>query len=91
MELFKLYTYSNPNNLPVEEGNSYTPDEELLESLGFSPEDEELWLGTLTEDWNGRAKGSTVISGLTCEGHPFAVENVPPGCDWSAGIPLSAF
>ena len=46
---------------------------------GFDPDDEELTLCELAEDWNGHPKGARVLTGLQVEGHPFAVEERPDG------------
>lgn len=48
--------------------------DEVIELAGFSPEDEELAIGELAEDWNGHARGALVVVGLAVAGHPFAVE-----------------
>jgi hypothetical protein len=44
-------------------------------AAGFDPEDPDLWVGRLTEEWDGHAAGALVVSGLAVEGHPFAVES----------------
>lgn len=71
---YTKYIYSTqPKLLPVQRADGW-PDDSLLRSLGFDPEDEELWIGELTADWKGHKKGATVISGLMLEGYPLAIE-----------------
>lgn len=71
---FKHYTYSDPSFLPVD-FDGYLPGyDAYCKAAGFDPEDDEVNVGMLTEEWNGHPAGSVVVSGLTTEGHPFAVE-----------------
>ena len=73
---FARYTYSDPDVLPVNWDDGIDGQGFVLAALaaGFDPNDEETGAGRLTEEWNGHAAGALVVSGLTVEGHPFAVE-----------------
>ena len=81
MEIYTLYTYDNsPELIPLEDYNGGSSWDELVAGAGMDPEDPELVVCQLAKDWNGHRKGAVVITGLTTEGHPFAVENpVGPG------------
>jgi len=87
MTAFKQYTYFVPSELPVTFDDDamwrLNPDgmrraqtltDEEWQAAGFDPEVEEAGIGMLTEAWNGHPVGAIVLSGLTVEGHPFAVE-----------------
>jgi hypothetical protein len=88
MRTFRRYVYNQPHSLPVtwdddemwrrwpatiRAGQDLTDDE--WRAAGFEPDDEEAGFGALTDDWNGHKAGALVVSGLTVEGHPFAVED----------------
>lgn len=76
MATYRKYTYANPEALPLEDSSvGDFPDDALLASLGFDPNDEELTISELAEAWNGHKAGARVISGIFVEGAPFAVEN----------------
>ena len=81
MDIFAHYTYGDsPELLPLEDYSGGSAWDELVPGAGMDPEDPELVICQLAKDWNGHRKGAVVITGLTTEGHPFAVENpVGPG------------
>ena len=76
---FTRYTYgAAPDSLPVDwtgELDVPTRWDEIVSSAGFDPDDEEVGIGYLTENWNGHDAGALVVSGATVTGHPFAVES----------------
>lgn len=37
------------------------------------PEDEELWVGELTQPWKDHPKGSIIVGGLSQQGYPFYI------------------
>lgn len=71
---FRHYTYgNNPGTLPLDCDGYIEGYDEICTAAGFNPEDEEVNVCTLTEDWNNHPAGSIVVTGLTTAGHPFAV------------------
>ena len=50
------------------------PEDAEISAAGFDPEDHEVSITTLAEDWNGHPKGSRVIGTLALRDHSFAVE-----------------
>ena len=76
MDIFAHYTYGDsPELLPLEDYSGGSAYDELVASAGFDPEDAEIVVCQLAANWNGHRAGAVVITGLTAEGHPFAVEN----------------
>lgn len=86
---FKRYVYGNtPELVPVNDesvGLPLGPGEDTIEDFekkwgetllaaGFDPDDEEITVVELAEDWEGHPAGSLVVTGCTVEGHPFAIE-----------------
>ena len=73
--VWKRYRYgTTPHELHLEEaGWQDLPSDLEYREAGFDPEDEEVTICRLIDAWNGHPAGSVVITGLTVEGHPFAV------------------
>jgi hypothetical protein len=71
------YTYLQPHDVPLADGDCEDWDEAAVVAAGFDPADEEVSICTLTEEWNGHPAGSRVVTTLTVSGHPFAVEVAP--------------
>ena len=75
---FLRYVYTRPDALPLDEENPPAVGGEdfvaACEAAGFDPDDEEITACRLAAAWNGHPAGAVVITGLTVEGHPFAVE-----------------
>lgn len=73
---FKRYTYgNNPNLLPLgEPADDHHDYEAWCLKAGFDPNDEEMRAFRLTREWNGHPADSVVLTGMTREGHQFAVE-----------------
>lgn len=80
---FKRYTYTSFDAGQVGEiveWDSYPTDwQEQATIAGFDPDDDELGMGTLQQEWNGHPAGALVVSGLTTAGYPFAVSNEAQG------------
>lgn len=77
MEITKItkYTYGNaPNQVPLRAADLWNDD--VVAAAGFDPDDSDVTVTDLAEDWHGHPAGSLVVTGLTCEGHPFAVVEV---------------
>lgn len=80
MITFDRYVYNQPSELPVEYDIWFKlPDGcddlgDVIAAAGLDPDDEEIGVGLLEEQWQGHVAGCIVVSGLTVEGHPFAVE-----------------
>lgn len=72
---WKKYTYGTcPNLVPLEQAGIEDWDA-TVSSTGENPEDEEISICRLTDDWNNHPKGSLIVTGLTVEGHPFYVQS----------------
>lgn len=72
---FKNYTWgTKPELIPVNWDDNGGNFKGYCKAAGFDPEDEDNGIGRLTENWNGHKKGSVVVSGLTVQGHSFAVQ-----------------
>ena len=70
----KKYIWGNtPDLLPVDWDAEPSVSDNLVRRAGLEPSDHELGFGELVESWNGNRKGAIIISGCTCEGHPFAI------------------
>jgi len=79
--MFKKYTYGSlAEELPISEPFYTENYNELITAAGFNPQDEEVTLCELIEEWNGHDTGSLVVTGLQVEGHRFAVKS-PPTAD----------
>jgi len=70
---FKKYIYNQPELLPLSEPFYLENYDEIVTDAGFNPQDEEVIMCELTEDWNDHSVGSLVITGLTVTGHPFTI------------------
>jgi hypothetical protein len=68
------YRYHSPIDVSLDDGNSWEWDDEEIKSAGFDLNDEEISLCRLAQDWNGHPRGARVVTGLTVQGYPFAVE-----------------
>ena len=72
---WKRYRYGNsPDLLPVDWEADPKITKAEIKAAGFDPNDSELGFGVLDEAWESHEAGCRVLSGLTCEGHPFAIE-----------------
>lgn len=79
----RQYHWGPKTDIPVDFDIGWV-DEVTISSAGFNPNDEELVIGELTEEWDHNPTGSLVISGLSVEGHPFTVLpgfGICDGCD----------
>ena len=76
MEGFSRYASANPLELlPLKDTEVDSPDDDILMSLGFDPQDEQLYYKELSIDWKGHKAGDIVILTLTQPGSFFVVEN----------------
>ncbi|GEM_PF-3800345 len=76
MEGFSKYAFANPPEiLPLRDTEADSPDDDILEALGFNPQDEQLYYKELARDWKGHKAGATVILTLTSPGYAYVVEN----------------
>ena len=71
MKVTKYVYGTDPSLVPLSDSDGW--DDEIIKAAGFDPNDEEVAVCTLVEDWNGHKEGATVVTGCTVEGHPFAV------------------
>lgn len=71
---FKKYVYgNNPEMLPIDcDGYIEGYDEYCIEA-GFNPDDEEVNVCTLSDDWNGHKKGSIIVTDIMVQGSEFAI------------------
>lgn len=82
MKIWKQYTFGPcPNLLPIAETDWDTA---AVKAAGFDPEDEEVSVCELTDEWNDHPRGSRVVLGMTATGHPFAIEMDCSECAWQA-------
>lgn len=74
--VFKQYTYGSTSaSLPVSESFCPVNYDELVRVAGFDPNDEEIVVCELEEDWNGHKVGALVVTGMMVAGHKFAVQS----------------
>jgi hypothetical protein len=71
------YKFStNPSLVPLTDAPALQPDLDsdiIVAAADFDPDDEEITIEALSEDWNGHQAGDLVVHGMTVDGHPFAV------------------
>ena len=70
------YTWDNPKLVPLRSDDLW--DNDIVTAAGFDPEDEEVTVCDLAEEWNGHPAGSLVVTELTVRGHSFAVVEIEP-------------
>lgn len=72
---WKRYVYGNsPSLVPLDGGDTAPwPSDRQIRLAGFEPDDSELAVTRLRRAWDGHPRGAVVLTGLTCQGHPFAI------------------
>lgn len=74
---FKDYIYgTEPENLPfmVDEGISDSEVyQKIVSEAGENPDDPNITICKLSENWNGHQKGSLVVTDLSIQGYRFHV------------------
>ena len=82
------YTWDNPNLVPLRSADLW--DGDIVKAAGFDPEDEEVTVCDLAEEWNGHPAGSLVVTELTVCGHSFAVVELEPEQEQEHPVPTVA-
>ena len=80
----KKYTINTEHFAAIVGDEAEWPSPFVLILAGFSPDDEEIFISTLSHDWNGHKAGDVVVHGLTANGHRFAVLSPEEAEDWRA-------
>lgn len=75
MATWTRYTWRSGALAPMVSWSTSADWERTVESAGFDPGDDELEIGVLVYDWGQHKAGSLIVSGLTTNGHPFAITN----------------
>lgn len=78
----KKYTINTEHFAAIVGDEAEWPSPFVLILAGFSPDDEEISVSSLSHDWNGHKAGDVVVHGLNVDGHPFAVLTVEEAEDW---------